>query len=180
MNAQISTHSSHPVWDVYDLLRTARYNSIYFEEKLYLLELSNKLAQVILAAAVPSSAIAGLKIWDFGLGQFAWEIFTGVAAVIAFSLPFLGLTEKIKKVDALVVGYTDLFYDIDAIRVAINDSRTYSDSHKRRLLAAMKQRARLAGKEKGMSINKNLAKKCRGAVLAELPAEKFFVPDSIK
>lgn len=52
----------HPVWHVYDLLKTARLNDLYFSAKLQFAESLQMSFQLLLAATVPSSAVAGFEI----------------------------------------------------------------------------------------------------------------------
>ena len=53
---QVTRDISSPVWHIYDLIRTTRLNVIYYEVKLKRAEKTQFIFQVLLAAAVPSSA----------------------------------------------------------------------------------------------------------------------------
>ncbi|MDG4595163.1 MAG: hypothetical protein P9F75_05650 [Candidatus Contendobacter sp.] len=95
---------NHPVWNIYDLLKTSRLNVLYYESKLLNAERTLISMQITLAAAVPSSAIAGFEIWDFWLGEYAWEIFASFASFVAFIQPFLGLPKKTKNTVSLLMA----------------------------------------------------------------------------
>lgn len=167
---------SHPVWNIYDLLKTARLNVLYYERKLHNAERTLLTMQIVLAAAVPSSAIAGLEIWDFGLGDYAWEIFTSFASFVAFIQPFLGLPKKSKKYSELVDGYKILFYDLKDIREKIEEDKAYNSSHKKLFEAAKDRRKKLEVKETGIKLDKKLRTSCQEAVKRELPGKYFYLP----
>jgi hypothetical protein len=177
LNESKSRNLTHPVWNIYDQLKTARLNVLYYEAKLQFAERAQTSIQVILAATVPSSTVAGFDIWDFGLGQYAWELFASSASSIAFIQPFLGLTKKVKTFDELVSGYKTLYYDLQDIRQKIEEEKSYTNSHKKLFNAAKERRKRLEIKETGISVNKKLRRKCQEAVKNELPAKNFFIPD---
>jgi hypothetical protein len=46
------------VWDVYDSLRTARFNELYWLSKLNVVRKRNRNLQLVVAIATPSSAVA--------------------------------------------------------------------------------------------------------------------------
>lgn len=167
---------NHPIWNPYDLLRTARLNVLYYEEKLLQTERTLITMQIVLAAAVPSSAIAGFKVWDFWLGEYAWEIFVSFASFIAFIQPFLGLAKKSKKYSELVDGYKILFYDLKDIKDKVEEDKAYNAHHKKLFKTAKERRKKLEVKETGIKLNKKLRKKCQEAVKKELPAKSFYLP----
>lgn len=167
---------THPVWNVYDTLKTARLNILYYEEKLKKTERMLLGIQIILAATVPSSAISGFKIWDFGLGQYAWEILVAFSSFVAFLQPFLGLPKKVKTYSELVDGYKVLYFDLVELKQKVEDDQAYSSPHKKLLKAARDRRKKLEVRETGIPLDKRLRKKCQEAVKLELPAKIFFIP----
>jgi len=169
----------HPVWNVYDQLRTSRLNILYYSAKLKFAERLQLIMQLILAAAVPSSAVAGFKIWDFWLGQYAWEIFVSLSSFIAFIQPFIGLQKKIKKLDELVVGYKILYFDLIDIKHKIENDQKYATTHKKVFKAALDRRKKLEIKETGLWENNSLRKKCQEIVKNELPAKYFYIPEEV-
>lgn len=167
---------SHPVWNIYDLLKTARLNVLYYENKLINTERALITMQIVLAAAVPSSAIAGFKIWDFWLGEYAWEIFASFASFVAFIQPFLGLPKKTKKYSELVDGYKILFYDLKDIKEKIEEDKFYGNSHKKLFKAAKERRKKLEVRETGIKLDEKLRKKYQELVKKELPGKNFYLP----
>src|SRR5258706_2377600 len=158
----------HSVWEVYDLLRTARLNTCYYSWHLTFYERAQVAMQIVLAAAVPSSAIAGFNIWSFGLGEYAWGIFAVFASGVAFVQPFLGLPKKIKKYDTLVTGYTTLFYDLKVLNSTIENDRTYDKRHSKTLLASIDRQKRLELAQIAESLNQRRLGKCPKAVPAQV------------
>lgn len=167
---------THPVWDVYDSLRTARLNVLYYEHKLHRAESALSWMQIILAAAVPSSAIAGFDIWDFGIGPYAWEIFVSISSLVAFIQPFLGLPKKVKQYSELIDGYKILYYDLQNVRQKVTQDKAYGNSHKKLFNAAQKRRKSLEVKETGIKLDKRLRDKCEDEVEKALPAKNFYLP----
>jgi len=176
MNTQSTRNLNHPVWNVYDQLKTARLNVLYYEHKLHNTETIMITSQVILAAAVPSSAIAGFEIWDFWLGEYAWEIFVSFSSFVAFIQPFLGLPKKAKKYSVLIDGYKTLYYDLQDIRHKIEEDKTYNTQHKKLFKTAKDRRKKLEVRETGIKLNKRLQKKYQEAVKKELPGKSFYLP----
>lgn len=168
---------NHPVWEVYNLLRTARLNSKYYSEKLHRVERTNTLMQIIIAASLPSSAIAGFQIWTTGLGNYIWGGVLILASSLAFLQPFLKLSEKIKKYDSILNGYLMLDYDIQELRGKISNNRAYTSSHKKLFEQALKRKKSVGIKEQGIKLDKKLRDKCTLEVKDELPAENFFIPE---
>lgn len=166
----------HPVWNVYDQLKTARLNILYYEAKLQFAERLQLIMQITLAATVPSSTIAGFDFWDFGLGPYAWKILALFSSLVSFVQPFLGLAKKLKIFEELVTGYKTLYYDLQDIRQKIEEENNYTTNHKKLFHAANERRKRLEIKEIGIGINKRLLRKCQEAVKKELPAKNFFIP----
>lgn len=171
-----SRNIHHPVWNVYDSMRTTRLNILYYESKLKTAEKYTLIMQIALAATVPSSAISGFEIWDFGLGKYAWEIIVTISSLIAFIQPFLMLPKKAKLYSELVDGYKILFYDLQDIKHKIEEDNSYADKHKKLFKAAKERKKKLEIKETGVSINQSLKKECQTKVAKELPAENFYIP----
>lgn len=176
MNGNSSRNLDHPVWNIYDLIKTARLNVLYYEHKLQGAERTMVVMQIILAAVVPSSAIAGFEIWDFWLGKYAWEIFVSFSSLVAFIQPFLALPKKAKKYSELVDGYKILYYDLTNIRQSIEEDKSYNTKHKNLFKAAKERRTKLEVRETGISLNNRLRKHYQEVVKKELPGEKFYLP----
>ena len=166
----------HPVWEVYNLLRTARLNCKYYGVKLQKVEKANWWIQLIIAAALPTSAIAGFEIWKIGIGSDSWKLLLYLASVLAFLQPFLKLSEKMKVYDSILHGYLTLDYDLQELRVKISNSGKYNSMHKKLFESATKRKKKVGLKEQGIKVDNELRHKCTAEVKNELPARNFFIP----
>jgi hypothetical protein len=92
------SREDHPVWTVYDKLRTACLNVKYYSRRLRSLERWNFALEFLLSATAPSSAIAALFFWNTEYGQTAWKYLAIVAAITAVAKPLLNLAKRIKRI----------------------------------------------------------------------------------
>ena len=165
----------HPVWDVYDLYREARFSVLYYSEKLNEYKRVNTLIEVVLAITT-SSAVALLWLWNTSLGQQIWKYMLIVSAVLAVIKPILKLTERVQQYEAFLTGCRGLENDVKIIVVQINQSKKYGTLHRARLLDALSRQGELSVKAPEALLAKKLEDKCRSQIEKELPAESFFVP----
>ena len=167
----------NPVWEVYGLLRTAHLNVKYYGVKLHRIERLNLSIQIVIAAFLPGSTIAGYEIWKTGTGSAIWVFLLVLASIFAFLQPFLKLSDKIKKYDSIVNGYLTLDYDMQELRAKISNSSSYNNTHKKLYESALKRKKAVGVKEKGIKLNKALRDKCKQEVDAELPSKNFYIPE---
>src|SRR5215467_5935983 len=92
----------HPVWTVYDRLRSARLNVKYYGRRLQFCERCTFSLEFLLAATAPSSAVAGLWFWATELGHMVWQYAGIAAALAAVAKPPLNLTRKIKAYESVL------------------------------------------------------------------------------
>ena len=78
----MNTENEHPVWDVYNEYRTARFSVRYYEKQLANLRRKNFFIEFILAASV-SSGVVGLWLWETAVGGIIWKILVTLAAILA-------------------------------------------------------------------------------------------------
>jgi len=168
---------NHPVWEVYNLLRTARLNCKYYTGLLNSAEQKNWWIQLVIAASLPTSTVAGYEIWATGAGSFIWAGVLLLASTLAFLQPFLKLSDKIKTYDSILTGYLTLDYDLQELRVKINNSQAYNSSHKKLFEAAQKRKKKVGIREQGIKLNKPLRDQCTKEVDKELPAKNFYIPE---
>lgn len=167
----------HPVWQVYDLQRTARLNIKYYSQKLAKLEKQNFFIEIILAITAPSSAISGLFFWDIGYGQFVWKVLAIVSAFLAVLKPLIKLTSKIKKHEETVTGYKTLESDLQLIAVRVEESRSYDHTHQAEFRRALERRRILSAAEPPHKEDKALKRQLQEEVSGELPETHFFIPE---
>lgn len=169
--------SSHPAWTVYDKLRTARLNVKYYSRRMESTERLNLLFDLILAAAAPTSAIAGLWFWNTDIGKVVWQYFGGVAAIIAILKPPLSLPKRIKQYESVLSGYRVLEFDLTEIRSLIEQKRKYDSALQADFKKALQRERTLVGNTPETRENRRIKRKCENEVLNELPPSCFFIPE---
>jgi hypothetical protein len=169
--------SDHPVWDVYDLLRTARLNVKYNSALLTRAERWQFGMETVLLVSAPSSAVAGLWFWNTPVGHQVWLYLGAIAAVVAVLKPALGLTKKIKTYEEVVSGYRALDNDLFEISVMVSQKHAYDKQLQTDFNRVLKRRGVLANKEPVRREDKKLKRECTAEVLSELPAASFYVPE---
>lgn len=166
----------HPVWEVYDEIRTARLNVKYYSNKLSSLQRYNFWIEFFIAF-FSSSTIAGLWLWKTELGQLFMKSFAVIPAMLSIIKPLLKLTERMAQLEKLVIGYCDLENDLNCIATQIKHSKTYSSQHKKCLFETLKKKRVLITGFLDPKINNSLVKRLADSVNKELPPDSFFIPD---
>jgi hypothetical protein len=167
---------SNPVWDVYDLYRTARLNVKYYCGRLRLRERQNFVIEIVIAATASGSAIAGFTFWTSGLGRIVWQTLSVIAAVLAVTKPLLKLPEKIRQLEETISGFRTLEHDLRKIEISIRQERQFTKDHRTRFNAALERMNDLVSKPAELSEDKRLKRECQAEVVRELPASRFYVP----
>lgn len=172
----MSNSASHPVWNVYDLYRTARLNVKYYSARLTYLERLNLRMELILGICAPSSVVAGLFFWDTPIGSEIWKILGIIAAVVAVSKPLLKLTGKIKQFEEIITGYQILEHDLFVIKISIEEKQSYDKSLQKEFKKALERKKVLVTKCPEHREYKKLKNRCTLEVNQELPVDIFFIP----
>ena len=171
------SQSDHPVWSVYDRLRSARLSVKYYCCRLENVERLNFWLELVLLASAPSSAIAGLWLWHTDGGQEVWKWIAIPTAVIAVVKPLLHLPKRMKDYEGVLSGYRVLEYDLMELKIAIEQKRKF-DSPLQADFKRIQQRERLlVGKTPESRENAKVRRLCQEEVNRELPSEAFFVPE---
>jgi hypothetical protein len=168
----------HPVWAVYDKLRTARLNVKYYSTRLDTHEQWNRCMEIVLLISAPSSAIAGIWFFKTDIGKYLWQILGVVSALVATVRPAFQMTRKIKAYEATIQAYRMLEYDLEMIRRKIEQRGTYDDKLKSEFLKAIERQKQADASSPERVINEKTRDRCTAAVLAEMPANSFFVPEA--
>lgn len=167
----------HPVWDVYDQLRTARLNEKYYGCRLQKFERVNFWSEILVAATASSSALAGLAFWDTQAGNSIWKVLLALAALVTISKPLLNLTKKIRSYEELLAAYRLLTHDLKNLRTDISQAQLYNRAHRARLKSINEKQRLLADKSPERIESRKLKRWCSEEVIRELPSEAFFVPE---
>ena len=168
---------NHPVWAVYDKLRTVRLNVKYYSRRLETIERMNFGMELVLLASAPTSAIAGLWFWDAPFGKVAWQSLGVVAAIVALLKPLLTLPKKIKEFESVLAGYRTLEYDLMEIKVLVEQKQKYDAGLQSEFKKALQREKALVGKTPETRERVKVKQLCETEVLQELPKEIFFVPE---
>ena len=119
---------------VYDLLRTTRLRSEYYAEKMSIVSGRSFWADILLAVAVPSSAVAGLPLSSNYYGAAIWGVLTGLATVVSVVKPVFGFSDRIKQYGAAAGMYRDFYGQLSSLTTQIAQNRKYDYSLKARFL----------------------------------------------
>lgn len=170
-------HENNPVWDVYDLYRTARLNKYYYAEKLNKTEWLNSIVELIIAISTPTSAIAGIWFLQSEYGQQFFKLCIAVATILSVVKPFLKLPKKIKDYDHCFSTYKSFEFDMEQIVIKISQDQKYSDQAKKLLNNAQVRKGKIISSSPNYKIDESLRKECEEKVIKELPNTHFFIPE---
>ena len=126
--AEENQRKFHPIWDLYDSFRTARLNVNYYSKRLKSLNRLNLLFEITLAITVPSSAFAGLWLWETEYGRHLWKYIAVFSALLAVLKPFMKITQKIAKMEEILAGYRSLDHELYVLTVQIKQNEIYDVS----------------------------------------------------
>lgn len=169
-------NENHPVWDVYDKFRTARLNVKYWSGVLNSLSSENFWIELVLAVSA-SSTVAGLWFWYTLFGGTVWKVLSALAAFLAVLKPSLRLTDRVRRVEGLLVGYRALDHDLDTLCISIRQQGEYSKALKGQFDRALARLGDLVRRAPNEKTNEKLLRRCMDEVKRELPVENFFVPE---
>ncbi len=171
------SRETHPVWTVYDRLRTVRLNAKYYSRRLQSLERENFWIELVLLATAPSSAIAGLWLWESTHGRQVWQYLGIIAAIAAVLKPLLSLTRRIKEMESVLTGYRALDFELMEIKSSIEQKRKYDGALQADFRKALQRERILVGKTPETREKESVKRKCEVEVLEELPSKSFYVPE---
>lgn len=167
---------NHPVWTVYDKLRTARLNVKYLGRRLQQVESTNFWLEFVLLATAPTSAIAGLWFWQSEGGKLVWQWMGVIAALAAVIKPSLSLTKRIKEYENVLSGYRTLEYDLMEIKTSIEQKHKFDAAMQGELKKALQREKALVAKNPESRENSKVKRICEEEVRKELPPDCFFIP----
>lgn len=170
-------NKNHPVWAVYDLLRTIRLNVHYYTAKLERTKRKDFWIEIILAVVVPSSAIAGLPLWQNRYGVYAWSVLVIIAAVLAVIKPFLKLTEAVQSYEAVISRLRVVESELVELQHEIFQRRRYDQPMQDKLGVIIRNMGRVQEIEPIEQIDEKLRRTIFDRIRKESPNESFYVPE---
>jgi hypothetical protein len=168
---------NHPVWCVYNTLRTARLNYKYYSFKLRKAEFKLFWMDFLLTITVPSSAVAGLFFWENPVGIKVWKSLCVISAFIAIIKPMSGILKKRNAYQELKSGYKTIDFDLYAITNKINHEKAYSKQLQSEYQQVTDRMRSLVIKDPDSQEDKLLIEKFEKEVNTELPPSSFYIPE---
>lgn len=176
MTTQNQSTASNPVWDVYDLQRTVNLNVKYYSARLKYFTRWNFSIELILAIAVPMSAVGLWWVWDTSVGKPIWQSILGVSALVAVAKPLLKLTDTIRKYEVTLKGYRELDHRLRKICMQINQDGEYNEKHRKLFEEVFDREGELDTESPETRQNMKLTDKLSQEVDDELPVDRFYIP----
>lgn len=173
------SRDQHPVWTLYDKIRTACLNVKYYERRLQQVENINLCLEIILAISAPTSAVAKLGFWNTQTGDAIWTVFGIIAAVVAVVKPLLNLSKRIKEYEATLFGYRILYSDLLDIRTTIEMTKKYDKKTEIEIQKTMQREKNLISKCPETCANQKIKRICEQEVRQLYPASVFYEPQEV-
>ena len=168
---------THPVWDVYDALRTARLTVKYHCTRLDALERQNFTLELLLAATTTGSAIAAMSLWEAEIGKVLWQGLLMASAIVAVAKPFLRLGDKIKTLSEIIAGWRLIDHQLHKIEIGVRETGEYGPDLRKAFAAIMASMDGLVTKSVENTVKSRIRSRCQQEVRGELPDTHFFVPE---
>lgn len=171
-----SENRYHPVWDVYDSLRTARLNVKYLQIKLTSLQRKNFVFEWIIAISTFSSvtALSFLRTEDL---QIVWQVFGAIAVLLAIAKPLISLSTKIQQQQERLLGYKNICHELEKITILIKQRQCFSKILREKFMEVIDKKGIVEGKYVHGKPDKKLLMKLEEEVNTELPLSNFYIPN---
>lgn len=167
---------SHPVWTLYDRIRSTRLSCKYYGRRLRRLERHNFWLEVILGVSA-STAVASSVVWKTAVGQGVWQALTFVAALVAVVKPMLHLTKKMKEFESQLSAYRLLEAEFLEVKAAVEQRQKFDGTMQAEVKRIIGRERALVAKNPDSVEDATLLNKCWQEVLRELPTESFYIPE---
>jgi hypothetical protein len=172
----MGTRETHPVWEVYDALRTAKLNAEYFTVLLSRAKTKSRRLDTFLQVAVPSSAVGALPLWSDSYLSAVWGVLLSISAFLSVVKPFLRLTDSVQSYEAAIARFRTVEADLAEIRTEIAQAQAYSPDARARFLLASRALYRAREIEPKEPPDTTLRNDIYDRITKEVPKESFFVP----
>jgi hypothetical protein len=171
-----SVRGKHPVWEVYDALRTACYEKLYYTARLSSVQKAEERMELALAFFVPGSAIAAFTVWKTSYGAVLWSVATAVATLISVAKPFLKGADRIRMYNESVVRFSIAAAELSEIRSLIAQKEAYDAELAARFAVANRNLIGANEHAPRELQEAKLQERMYAQVNREFPKEQFFVP----
>ena len=162
------------VLDLYDLLRAARFNVLYYGRKLWWLQFWAVTFDVVIAVGT-SSAVASLAFWSATGVKTVPLALGAVAALLSVVKPTLALPKRVERVSGLWSGYLGVFQTADQIARAVRTDEAMTN-RQRTLLGNLHDRMDAFEKNDDPSPDSAKLADLQRQVNDEIPIDDWWVP----
>jgi len=168
--------NDHPVWHVYDELRTAKLNLYYYREVLGRARRWQTVRELLMAAS-GSTGVAGLWLFSTGPGDVLWKWLASVTAFIALYQSVARPSERIRCLETQTTGWAQLEHSLADMRRRIHELGRYDGALQAELKGILDGKLSIIADVSETHINTAIRDRCFEAVKKELPLHVFFVPE---
>ena len=166
-----------PVWEVYQLRRSASFNVNYWARKLHPLERFDFLMERALLVAAFASMLTGLLCWQSATGgKVVWVILSAGTALLAIAKPLSRLAHKISTLREIIVEYRTTESLLGELSNHIKASGRYSTTMHDMFNALLDQYATAEVTEPCEAEDGKLCDECYEIVNRELPVDSLYLP----
>ena len=170
--------NDHPVWFVYDALRSAKLNEYYYLRRLARARRWHTIREILMAAS-GSTGVAGLWIFT-GSGIIIWKLLASLSAMLAVYHGVTRPSERIRKLETQVTGWSQLEHSLADIRRRIHESGCYDQALQREVKAVLDEKQSVLTEVVDADVDAQLRDRCFQDVMRELPPQIFFVPNDTR
>lgn len=163
------------VVDLYDVLRAARLNVLYYGRRLDRLQFWSLLSDVLIALG-SASAFGALALWSSTGTKAVPLAFSAVAVSLAAVKPTLGLSGRIKRLAELWSGYQGVFQTADSVTRAVRSAHDMTADHVA-VLATLHERLDALGRGDDVETSETTLLAIQARVEREFPVDDWWVPD---
>jgi hypothetical protein len=163
------------VAQVYNLLRTARLNVLYYEESLSRWTSFIRGHDFIVAVSGGASPLAFLKRSSAPAGSQLWFYLTLVASVAGILKPILRLDKQVSLYSELVTHYRELFHELKCIADDIQSEKDFPPSMEKSFIRCRLREGDLQKKEPPPDRRKT--KRLQAVVEKEYDINSLWFPD---
>ncbi|MCK5606128.1 hypothetical protein KAR91_29790 [Candidatus Pacearchaeota archaeon] len=167
----------NPMWDIYDLWRTAKLNVKYYCALRRRYNGWLIFFDITIALTIPSGAVAALWLWDTSIGSYLWKILLCLASICAVIKPLINFGKKTQKIDEIISAYKLLYHDTDSIIIKVKQEKKLTDKIISQFNEALLRKRVLIKDSTEFADNKKLIKKYTDEVNQELKDYYFFIPE---
>ncbi len=174
-------HSRRAFCNFYDELRDAELNKEYYAKRIRETRRRLRFIDIYLAIFATGSGVAGFALWSYQvggiqIGQIAFGLLAGIAAVVLISKPYLKLEDDVERLSGIQSTYASMSHILGDIVRNIMAQKDISETDKSNYSILRQMRVSLEPKE-DKPANRDLVDKMQAHVNDRYPSQWFWYPD---